>query len=148
MVAIAQRRGFGINFGLHPADPGGLQHPESFRVSGHDPILNTVVNHLDEMTGPVGTTMQITLLGGAAEFLATGRARDVAAARRQGGENGIKTLHHIGLAADHHAVTAFKTPDAAACPDINVVNTTRREFLRAPDVVYVIRVSSINDGIT
>ena len=47
------------------------------RVGGHDPVLDAVVDHLDEVSGAVGAAMQITQFGGAVELLAARRARQV-----------------------------------------------------------------------
>ena len=43
-------------------------------------------------------------------------------ARRQRGENGIEMLHHVRFAADHHAIAALQTPDAAAGAHIHIMD--------------------------
>ena len=87
MLRIAQRRRFGVGFALLFADVGGLQNAQALGVGGHDAVLDAVVDHLDEMAGAVRTAMQIALFGGAAQLLASRRARNVADARRQRGED-------------------------------------------------------------
>src|SRR6476661_9064856 len=136
MFGIAQRGRLGINFALHLAGARGFQNTEAFGVSGHDPVFNTVVNHLDEMPGAIGAAMQIALFGCAAEFLAARCSRDVANPRSQRSENRIQALNDVWLAADHHTVTAFETPNAATGSDINVMNILGREVLGALDVVH------------
>ena len=48
------------------------------------------MDHLDEVTGAVRAAVQIAELGGAADLLASGRARDVARAGRQRLEDRIE----------------------------------------------------------
>src|SRR5438477_12253878 len=147
MFGIAQRGRFGINFALHFADASRFQNTEAFGVSSHDPVFNTVMDDLDEMPGAIGPAMQIALFGCPAEFLPARCSCDVANPRSQRSENRIQSPNDICLAPDHHAVAAFKAPNAATRSDINVMNTFRREFLCATDVVHVIGVPSVDDGI-
>src|SRR5215469_8662340 len=98
------------------------------------------------MAGAILTAMQITLFGRAAELLASWRARNVASARRQRCENRVETLNHFLLPADHHAITAFQSPDAAAGADVNVMNFFRRQFLGATDIIHVVGVASVNEN--
>src|SRR6202140_3780176 len=88
--------------------------------------------------------MQITMLRSAAGLLAFGRARNVADAWRQRGEDGIEMAHHAFLAADHHAIAAVQSPNTAACSHIHIMNFLRRKFLRAPDVVHVTGIAAVN----
>src|ERR1700740_1241079 len=129
MSGIAQRRRFGINFALHLTGTSGFQNTEAFGVSGHDPVFNTVVNHLDEMPGAIGPAMQIALFGCPAEFLPAQCSRDVANTRSQRFEKRIQSPNYICLSTDHHAVAAFKAPNAATRSDINVMNILCRELL-------------------
>ena len=72
---------------------------------------------------PRRPAMQVTLFGRPGKFIATRGARHLATARREGGENRIETLNDLCVATDHHAITTFQAPDAAAGSDIDVVNT-------------------------
>src|SRR5437660_11974577 len=111
---------------LLPSDIGVAPSAQSFSIRRHDSLLDAVVNHLDEMPGAVWTAVQITLLRRAAEFLASRRTCDVTDARGQSGEDGIYSLNHCRLAADHHAVAALQSPHAAARSDIGVAHSLRR----------------------
>ena len=51
------------------------------------------------------------------------------------------------FAADHHAVAALETPDAAAGADVHVVDALRGELLRAPDVVDVVRIAAVDQDV-
>ena len=51
------------------------------------------------------------------------------------------------LAADHKAVAALQAPHATTRPHVDVVDPLRRELLRAPDVVHVIGVASVDENI-
>ena len=45
---------------------------ESLRVGGHDPVLDPVVNHLDEVPGAIRPTVEIPALCGASHGLPPG----------------------------------------------------------------------------
>ena len=141
---IAQRRRLGVNLMRVPADVGVSQNAHPFGIRRHDSILDPIVDHFDEMPGATRTAMQIALFGGAAKLLSCRRACDVPAAGRQRGKDGIQTLNDRCLAADHHAVAALQSPDAAARADIDVVNSLRRELLSAPDVIHIIGVAAVD----
>src|ERR1700733_8368723 len=51
---IAQRRRLSINLGGMLANIGSLQYSESLSVSRHHPILDTVMDHLDEVATAIG----------------------------------------------------------------------------------------------
>ena len=99
------------------------------------------------MARAVWAAVEVTLFSRAAELLATRRARDVADAWRQRGEDGIEMFDDVLLAANHHAVSALKSPDAAAGAHVDVMDTLRREFLRAPNVVDVIRIAAVDEDV-
>ena len=133
--------------GLLLADVGVLQDAQTLGVGGHDAVFDSVVDHLDEVAGSVRTAMQVALFGGAAQLLASGRARDVAAPGRKRGENGIEVLDHIRFAADHHAIAAFQAPDAAAGANVDVMDFPAREFLGAANVVDVVGVAAVDEDV-
>ena len=56
-------------------------------------------------------------------------------------------LHHVFLAADHHAVAALQSPHTAARSHVHIVNSLRRKFLRAPDVVHVAGIAAVNQDV-
>src|SRR5205809_4468765 len=145
MFGIAQRSRLGVSIALLFSHAGGLQNAQALGIGGHDPVLDAVVNHLDEVAGAIRTAMEVALFSTPAQFLASRRAGDVADARRQRRENRIQALNDLRLAANHHAVAAFQSPDTAARSDIDVVNSF--EFFRAPDVVHVIGVAAVDDRI-
>src|SRR5262249_2825299 len=126
---------------------GAAQDAEALGVGGHDTVLDAVVDHLDEVAGAGGPAVQVTLLGGAADLLAAGGARDVARAGRQGLEDRVEPPDRLLRAADHQAVAAFQAPDAAARPHVHVVNPTGREFPGAADVVHVVGVAPVDEGV-
>src|SRR6266542_5378407 len=95
---------------------------KAFGVGLHQTILDSVVNHLDEMTGARWAAMKIAFFDGATGFFSAGRAPDVTASRRERSENRIEMTNGFFRAANHHAVAALQTPDAAARPNIDVVN--------------------------
>ncbi len=80
-------------------------------------------------------------------LLASRRAVHVAASRRQTLEDRIQALHRVSRPTDHLAVTALQTPHAAAGADVAVVNPLPRQFLGVADIVDVVRVPSVDDGV-
>src|SRR5215831_15378540 len=92
--------------------------------------------------------MQVALLGGSAGSFASWRSRNVAAARCEGRKDGVEMPNRIGFAADHHAVAALKPPDAAAGPDVDIVDAFGAQLLGPADVVDVIGVATIDEDVT
>src|SRR4029453_1743778 len=135
VLGVPQRRRLGIDGARSFSNVGGAQHAQPFGVGGHHAVLDAVVPHLDEMTGAVRSAAQIPTFGGAADALSPGRGWDVGDAGRQHREDRIEVHDDIRLATNHQAVAAFASPDAAAGPDVDVVDATPGELLRAPDVV-------------
>ena len=130
VLGIAQRRRFGVDRVLLFADVGVAQDAHPLGVGGHDSVFDAVVDHLDEVAGAVGTAVQIALLGGAAE---SSRVPVCAECHRCPGASvakiGSRCFTTAGLAANHHAIAALQTPDAAACSDIDVVDVSSSRVL-------------------
>src|SRR5581483_125682 len=105
-------------------------------VGGHDPVLDSVVHHLDEVARAVWSAMEIAVFGGAGGgLLAPGRPRRGIDRRRERGEQRVEMSNDLRLAADHLAEAAFETPYAAAGTRIHVVDAQDGQHLCAPDVV-------------
>jgi hypothetical protein len=62
-LGMAQRRRLGVDGVLALADVGVPQDVETFGIRGHEPVLDAVVDHLDEVAGAVRAAVQETLLG-------------------------------------------------------------------------------------
>src|SRR5579859_2012594 len=108
---------------------GVLEDVEALGVSGHEAVLDAVVNHFYEMAAARGAAVEIAFLGGAADFFAPRSARNIAAAGRECFENGIEILDDIFFAANHLAVAALEAPNAAAGANVAVVNSFSAELL-------------------
>ena len=91
--------------------------------------------------------MEVAQLGGALVFRAPDGAWNVTDARREGVENRVEVVDDSLLAANHHAVAAVESPNAAARADIDIVDATRGDVLRATDVVDVIGIAAVDDGV-
>src|SRR5262249_20254269 len=126
VLRVAQRRRLGIDLVGALADVGAAQDGQSLGVGGHEAVFDAVVDHLDEVAGGRGPAGQVALLGGAAELFAPGGARDVTPAGRQRLEDRVEPLYRLVGAADHHAVAAFQSPDAARRPHVHVVDLPGR----------------------
>src|SRR5262249_37304423 len=121
------------------ADVGIPQDAQSLGVGGHDAVFDAVVDHLDEVAGAVRPAVQVTLLGGAADFFATGGTGDfIAPTRGERRKNRADVLYPSGVAANHHAVAALQPPGAAASADVHVMKLLGGKLLRAADVVHVV----------
>src|SRR5262245_51189828 len=114
MFRIAQRRRLGIDVVWAITDVSIAQNAETFGIGGHETVFDSIMDHLHEVARAVLTAVKITMFGRSAEPFAAGRLRDIADTRRQCPEDGIETFDDVVLAADHHAVAALKSPNAAA----------------------------------
>src|SRR5437879_13544916 len=104
------------------ADIGGAQDAQPLGVGGHDPVLDSVVDHLDEVARAVRPAVEIPLLGRAVDLLASRSAGEIAGAGRQPGEDRIETLDHLRLASDHPAVPPLQPPPAAARSHVDTLD--------------------------
>src|SRR5262245_1493937 len=86
---------------------------KAFGIGLHQPVLDAVVHHLDEVAGAGGAAIDVALFGGAAELLTAGSSGNVADAGRERFENGIKMIERFARSANHHAIAALQSPDAA-----------------------------------
>src|SRR2546425_12591130 len=94
--------------------------------------------------GPAG---QVAALGGSPPFPASGCARARASPRPQALEDRVETLHRRQVAADHQAIAALQAPDAAARAHVEIVDPFRLQIPGPPDVVDVVGVPPIDDGV-
>ena len=62
-------------------------------------------------------------------------------------EDGGEPPDRVRGAADHHAVADLQAPDPAARADVDVVDVFATQFLRAGDVVDVVRVAAVDDAV-
>ena len=56
-------------------------------------------------------------------------------------------LDHPLRAPDHHTVAPFQSPDATAGPDVHIMNALGLQCFGATHVVFVVRVSAVNNYI-
>src|SRR5262249_38022012 len=75
------------------------------------------------------------------------RAPHLAAPGRQRAEDRVEPLDRLALAADHQAVAALEAPDAAAGAHVDVVDAAPGELAGAGDVVVVVRVAAVDQGV-
>src|SRR5215471_854371 len=91
--------------------------------------------------------MDVPFLGGAAQLFPSRSAWNIASARSQRLKDRIKPLHSFLRPANHHAVTAIDAPHATAGSDVHVVDAFPLQVFCAPNVVFEIRVTAINDRV-
>src|SRR6202165_5442571 len=94
-------------------DIGILQDVKTFGIGLHQAIFDAVMNHLDEVPGADRAGVNVALLDPDIASLAAASAWNLAKARRQCREDRIEPIHPRLVAADHHAIAAVDTPDAA-----------------------------------
>src|SRR5262245_62400251 len=99
------------------------------------------------MAAAVGTAVEMSARGGAADCFPPGRARNVSGACCQCREDRVEVFDHRRLAADHQAVAALTSPDAATGSYVHVVDALRGELLRAPDVVDIVRIAAVDEDV-
>src|SRR5207302_5649744 len=83
----------------------------------------------------------------AAEFFAPRSAGNVAAPGSERLENRVEASDRVLLAADHHAVSTLKSPNAAAGADVQVVNALLTDSFRASHVVFIEGITAVDDGV-
>ena len=83
VLGVAQRSRLRVDGVFLTADIGVAQNSQPLGVCGHQTVFDTVVNHLDEMTGAVWTAVQVALFGCAVDLFKSRGPRNVAAARGQ-----------------------------------------------------------------
>src|SRR6185437_10920636 len=123
------------------------KNAEALRIGLHQPVLDAVVHHLDEMPGTGRAGMDIAALGPRVARLAARCARDVAKAGGECRKDRIEALNGLLGTADHHAVAALDAPDAARGAAIDITDALLGESLRPADVVLVERIAAVNDDI-
>src|SRR5437773_3912095 len=103
---------------------------ETLAVSLHHPVLDPVVDHLDEMARAALSEMR------------------PAVRRRERVEHRPRALHRACLAADHHAVAVVESPDPPGDSDVEIVESLGPVFLRPPHRVAEIRVAPVDEYVT
>src|SRR4051794_14154314 len=106
-----------------------LHDVEAFGKGLHHAVLDAVVDHLDEVSGAGGPGVKVTLLDAMDVAAWLWRTRDVAEPGRQRGEDGIEARNRFLVAADHEAIATVQPPDAAAGPDIKVMDALGFQLL-------------------
>ena len=93
-------------------DVGVLENIQTFRIGGHEAILDAIVNHFDKMAGAAGAAMQIAVLRLARLARRANSARRGGCSRSKALENCIEMLDNPRLAANHLAITPLhaRTP--------------------------------------
>ncbi len=147
VLGVPQRGGLGIGGPLPLAGVGMMEDVQPLRVGGHDAVLDPVVDHLDEVAGAGRPAMQVTVLGGAAGLLSTGRAGGRLDTRRERRKDRVETPDGRFVAANHQAVSTVHPPDPAAGPDIHVLNAACTKFGGPADVIVVVGVAAVDDHV-
>src|SRR6266566_5188830 len=147
MLWIAQRRGFRVGLAVRFTRVGVPENVEALCVSGHQAVLDAVVDHFDEMAGAGRTAVEIAFLGSAPGLFTSRSAVNIATTGRERFKNGIETLYDGGLAADHLTIAPLEAPDAAAGADVAIMDALGGKLLGTSDVVDVIGISAIDDDV-
>src|SRR5438105_11064302 len=128
-------------------DIGVLQDIKTLGIGLHQAIFDAVVNHLDEVAGADRAGVNVALFDPGIASLAPFGARDIADARRQRREDWIETIDHRLVAADHHAVAALDTPDAATGANVDIMDAAFLQRFAAAYVVLPKRVAAVDDNV-
>src|SRR5665213_4211492 len=100
-----------------------MEDVQAFRVRGHHAVLDTVVDHLHKVPRAIRSAVQIAVLGGASEFLATRCTRCFFDPRSESAKNRLESLDDVIVAADHQAIAALRSPHSAAGAGIDVMDS-------------------------
>ena len=146
-LGLTQWAGLRIHGARGKAGVSMVEEVEAFRVSRHDPVLDAVVDHLDEVARAGRPAMEVALLGRGGLAAAARGARRRIQAGRQGREERVEVRDGVVRAADHQAVAALQAPGAAARAAVDVADAGRRQDRRAADVVAEPGVAAVNDDV-
>ncbi len=109
---------------------GGLGHDlEPFGVGLHEPVLDAVVDHLDEMAGAGRPDVGVAALGG------------------QGEEGGLAGGHRLVRTADHQAVALLQSPDAAGRAGVHQGDPVGGELRDQGSRLLVVGVTPVDDHV-
>jgi hypothetical protein len=148
MIGITQWRRLSVRCSFGLTFIRVMQHVQSLSVRGHQSILDAVMHHLHEVAGAGLTAMQVTISSRTRISCATRCRRNCLTSRRESFEDGIEISNDVFLAANHLAVTTIESPNSTACPHVDIMNAFSFEFVRATNVVDVIRVSAVDDDVS
>jgi len=146
-IVIHARRGFRVHLVRAGVDIGVGQDVETLAKGRHDPVLDPVVDHFDEVPGARGAAVDVAQLGRARELVAPRRWIDGSLPGSECAENWVHPLDRVLVAADHHAIPALEAPDAAAGADVEVMNPLGLERRGAPAVIAEIRIAAVDDRV-
>src|SRR5439155_14877611 len=118
LLGMTQRRRLRVDRVLGSAGVGVMQDVQALGVGGHDAVLDAVVNHLHEMAGAGRPTVQIAVLGRAADPLAPRQPRRRLPAGRQRGEDRKSTRLHSPYVATSYAVLCLQKKNATSPPGL------------------------------
>src|SRR5579862_4304414 len=99
------------------------------------------------MAGAVRSGMDVTVLGARIAAVTARRARHVAGTRRQRLEDRVESVDDIFRAADHHAVAAFESPDAAAGANVDMMDVALFKSFGAADIVLPECVAAVDNDV-
>src|SRR5581483_1244666 len=102
---------------------------------------------LHEVARAAGTAVQVAVLGRVGVAAAAGGARGGLDAGGDRPENRVEALDRRIRPADHQAVAAVETEDAAARPAVDVVDASLGELLSPANVVAVVGVAAVDDHV-
>ena len=105
------------------------------------------MNHLDEVPGAGWPGVNIAALGAVIALLAARRMSNFARSRGERREDRIEVIDGFLGAADHQAIAALETPDAARRSAIDVPDLLRGQFFGAPDIVFIEGVAAVDDDV-
>ena len=151
VLRLRQRSCLGVLDVVFGADVGLGEDVEPFGVGSHQPVLDAVVDHLDEVSCTAVAAVQPTVLdvrrhlaGGGAG----GRALGAVDSRGEGVEDRREPFDGRCRPADHQAVATLETVHPAAHADVDVVDASLGQRSGSIDVVAVPRVATVDDRVT
>jgi hypothetical protein len=147
VLGVAQRCGLGVDVALHLPGVRLEQDVHAFRVRGHEAVLDAVVDHLHEVARAGRAAMQIALLGGSGVAPSAGSARRRLEPGCDAFENRIQVTDNLLISTDHQTVAALQPEHPAAGAAIDVMYAALLKRLRSQDVVAVVAVAPVDDGV-
>ena len=124
------------------------QDVEPFGICSHERVLNAVMNHLDKVASTNRAAVQISDIAGVSSAATPGSHWNGSSTRRKRAEHGVKARNSSIWPADHQAVAALQTPHTTRNAAVHVIDALGGQCLGSSQVVAVVTVSAVNDGVT
>ena len=144
---MIERRCLGVLVPLAETGVRAVKDVQPFGEGSHHSVLDPVVHHLHEVPCARRSTVEVAALLRRRIAVAPGCSLRSSDARRQRCEDRLELCERVVRAADHEAEAALEAEHAAARATVDVADALLGELGRTADVVAVVGVATVDDGV-